>query len=240
MRHIIIVTLIILTQNIIAKEVSFATLEWPPYIGSKLKNNGIIGEILVKAFKSQGHKVSFTFLPWTRAIHESKKGKLDGYMPIYESKQRRNESFLSHAIVTGPLVLMKLKDHNKNYKTQRDLIHYSLGLVRGYKNTKEIDENNLINKSYSGNDLSNLKKLLKGRVDFIVIDKYVAGYLIKTHLNRFKNKFEVISPALEHKELMAAFPKESIYSKNLNSILNKGLSEIKNEIPNIIRRNLTN
>ncbi len=225
--------------NTRADHISLATLHWPPYIGEQLKNKGIIGDIITRAFESQGHKVTFVFMPWSRSILEVKEGRIDGLLPVYKTTGREKNNYFSSPILSGPITIYKRKDQKIQYRSHKDLAQYTLGLVRGYKNTKEIDQSNNIRKSYTSNDLSNLKKLIKKRVDLVIIDKYVAEYLIKTHLKQYKNKISLISPILGKKGLYAQFPKKYKRSKKLQLILNKGIKKIQNEIPNIVKEHLS-
>jgi polar amino acid transport system substrate-binding protein len=82
MKKIIIFLFIFFSLNSFGKKVSIATLEWPPYISSKIKGNGSVARIITKAFKSVGYEVEFEFLPWARAISYIKSGQVDAIVPI--------------------------------------------------------------------------------------------------------------------------------------------------------------
>jgi polar amino acid transport system substrate-binding protein len=71
-------------QNIIR----LATLEWEPYIGSKMPRNGLTAEIVAEAFKRVGYTVDIKFYPWTEAVKLGETGKVDGIFPAYHSKHR--------------------------------------------------------------------------------------------------------------------------------------------------------
>ena len=46
------------------KEVTLATLEWEPYVGSGLPDYGFTAEIITEAFSKAGYKVNIEFYPW--------------------------------------------------------------------------------------------------------------------------------------------------------------------------------
>ncbi len=45
------------------KTIRIATLEWEPYIGQKLADEGFMAEITREAFRRGGYKVEYIYLP---------------------------------------------------------------------------------------------------------------------------------------------------------------------------------
>ncbi|GAB6887231.1 ABC transporter substrate-binding protein [Desulfothermus okinawensis JCM 13304] len=218
--------------NYIAKEkITLLTLEWPPYVGKELPQKGYTYVLVKKVLEKMGYSVEIKFRPWTRIIHKGKKGEIDGFFPAYYVKWREKYFYISDPFYGGPIVFLARKQSKIKYKHIEDLRTYRIGLVKGYINTDKIDNANYLIKDYARNDLINLKKLIKGRVDLIVIDKYVAYYLMKKYLPHCINKVEVLSPIIEYKNLYVCFPKNRKNSLKLLHDFNKGLS--------ILRRNGT-
>src|SRR5690242_16261894 len=90
--------------------VRLATLEWEPYIGEKLPQQGYTAVLVREAFKDQGWDVKIEFYPWARALHLARTGEVDGLMPEYFNSSRKNEFQYSFPFRGGPLVLYKRKD----------------------------------------------------------------------------------------------------------------------------------
>lgn len=234
MKTIFFSLLIIFNLSSFAKKVNIATLEWPPYISSKLKGNGSVARIVTKAFEAVGYEVHFEFLPWARALSYIKSGRVDAIAPLYMAKDREIFLNYSNSFQDSSLVLFKRVSHDIQIEKMEDLLNYEIGLVKGYKNIKYIDSNTSLKKSFSLNDFLNLKKLLKSRVDLISIDREVARYLISRNKEKFKNKLMAIDPALDIKRLFLGVSKKTKLSKTILDDFNRGLKKIEHIIPQII------
>lgn len=208
------------------KTVTLASLDWEPYIGTKLPKQGCVAQIATEAFKTQGYQVKIDFLPWARAVASAKEGTHDGLFPEYYDEERLKDFVYSQPFKGGPVGFLKRKDAKITYATLEDLKPYKIGVVRGYVNTVEFDKATYLKKEEVDADLQNLKKLNAGRLDLIVIDKYVASYLAKQELGADAVNFEFLSPPLEEKSLYIAFSKKAPDSAAKLSAFNKGLEAI--------------
>ena len=63
-----------------AETIELVTIDYPPYYGQELKNQGFITEIITTAFSRSGYEVKTKYLPWQRAFDGTKAGK---YPAIY-------------------------------------------------------------------------------------------------------------------------------------------------------------
>lgn len=231
---IVLIHLSILTAN--ANEITIATLEWPPYVMNSKIGQGSSAEIIKAAFNAVGHDVKFLFVPWARAIKYAKSGKVDAIAPIYHSLKREEFFYFSSSFQVSPLVLFKNSKSKIIYKTEQDLENYTLGLVRGYKNTDFIDSSTKIAKSFVQKDLFNLKKLAQNHVELIVVDEFVAKFIIAKNLDTLRGKLDVIRPDLDSKKLHLAFSKRSENSKKFKIDFEKGLEKIRPDLNEIIRK----
>jgi len=208
----------------------FASITWPPYAGETISGYGIASYILTQACKRVGLTAEFYFMPWTRAMKETKEGKYDALYNAYYSEQRAQDYAISDGYFQTLLTLCTKSDTPIEYDgTPQSLHPYRLGLVRGYVNTESIDNDDEIIKDEAENDILNLRKLIRGRVDLIAIDKYQALHLVKNNptIEADVSDIRFIYPILEMKELHVMFSKSKPdWQKNLR-LLNRGLREIK-------------
>lgn len=222
----------------ICEEVSLTSCDWEPYAAEKLRNYGFTSEIISKAFERVGYKVRFKFLPWKRAMMETKRGKYDALYSAYYSEERAKAYALSEPYTKSPVVFCARKDANITYTKLRDLTPYKIGIVQGYVNTPEIDKADYLYKDKGAvNDLQNLLKLLKGRTDIIIIDKYVAISIMKKNLT-IKGDVKFLDPPLEVKPLFVMFSKAvPKYEKRLADF-NQGLKTITDDstLDNILKK----
>ena len=161
------------------EKVTVATLNWAPYISENMDNQGYVAQIIHKSFESQGYDVELKYWPWARTVAMAEKGKVDAYGPEYYAEKLNELHHVSEPFQGGPAGLFRLKGSDITYETLEDLKGYRIGVVRGYVNEEEFDKADFLEKDPVKDDLTNIKKLLAGRIDLFFCDKYVGKWLAK-------------------------------------------------------------
>jgi polar amino acid transport system substrate-binding protein len=216
--------------------VRLATLEWEPYIGQKLPDQGYCAALIRAAFATQGMTVDIQFYPWARALRLARTGAVDGLMPEYFNASRKSEFDYSFPFRGGPLVLYKRRRDAIAFAADpamdpdtalRALKNYRFGVVRGYLNTPEFDAASYLSKEEANDDATNLRKLVYGRIDLAVTDRRVAEYLIRSQYPEYANKIEPMSPALADNPLYIAFSLRSPRHQQAMLAFNRGLAVLK-------------
>ena len=208
------------------KVISLATTEWPPYVSQNLVNNGFASEIMTEAFTRVGYTVKVSFMPWKRALLKVQEGRYDAAYPAYSSEERARTYALSKAFSLAPVGFYKRKDRDISYRTLRDLQPYRIGVVRGYVNTVAFDAVDFLEKDIADNDEQNLIKLLKGRVDLIVIDKLTAHYLINTMIPEGRRELEFLNPPLAEQHMHVLFSRQTKDYEKIRDDFHQGLQQI--------------
>ncbi|QJB57333.1 transporter substrate-binding domain-containing protein [Pseudodesulfovibrio sp. zrk46] len=232
---IILAASIVLTFSIARADdtqLDFVTITWEPYAGEIIPGYGIASTIISKACARVGLTAKFHFLPWTRAMDETKAGDFDALYNAYYSPQRDEDYGVSECYFQTILTLCTKSSNSIDYDgTTQSLHKYRLGVVRGFVNTKAIDSDKELNKDEAENDVLNLRKLLHDRVDLIVIDKYQALHLVKNSpiIEADMADIRFIYPALEQKSLHVMFSKNRTGWQQKLELFNKGLKEIKKD-----------
>ncbi len=226
--------------------IRLATLEWEPYIGSKMPRYGLTAEIVVEAFKRVGYTVDIKFYPWTEALKLGEAGKVDGIFPAYHSKGRETHFLFSEPFAQSPLGFYKksaavagpnisqLKRADENIVFPEDprvdqtavlnmMKQYTFGVVKGYVNTPEFDAATFLKKVESASDEENLRNLINGRVDLIFIDRYAAKNIIVKKFPWHLQDYEFMEPALDAKPLYIGFSKKAAGHQQKLKDFNRGL-----------------
>jgi polar amino acid transport system substrate-binding protein len=213
------------------KEVQLSTLEWPPYSGAQLVEQGLSAYIAKEAFKAVDYNATVEFFPWMRAVNLAKDGtKFSGYFPEYYNEAAESDFYFSDPIGIGPLGFVERKDSHVAWNALSDLKNETIGTVRGYTNTVEFDAmvaSGELKADVSNDDLTNLKKVLNGRIKLAVIDKLVMEYLIdgNADLKIKKDELQFNSKLLEEKKLYICFAKNA-EGKKMQEVFNRGLKLI--------------
>lgn len=207
-------------------KVVLGTLNWEPYIGETLPSQGWVAEVAKEAFNRSGYTLEIRFRPWARLLMEAEKGKYDGYFPEYFAEKLKQHFLLCDPFKGGPLGFFKLKGKQITFNTLQDLKPFRIGIVRGYVNTAEFDAATFLQKDESVDDLENLKKLLAGRIDLMVVDKYTGMSILKKNMPEKLDQVEFLSPPLEAKELYVCISKKTADSTAKLEAFNKGLQSM--------------
>ncbi|WP_459035862.1 substrate-binding periplasmic protein [Roseivivax sp. CAU 1761] len=196
----------------VAERVLVTTLEWPPYTSPHLPKGGATTEVVRQAFAAAGQEMEVRFLPWKRAIAEAKNdAQALAYFPGYHC--RHVEGFVaSEPIGTGPLGFAENVNAPVEWRSIDDIGEQKLkvGTVLGYANTDEFDEKagtGWVRAIPASDDVTNLRKLERQRIDMAVIDKLVLSYLLATEptLEASREVIRFNARTLEDKTLYLCF-----------------------------------
>lgn len=228
------------------QRVALATTDWRPYIGQDLPGNGYVYQLVSTAFARAGYAADIQFYPWARALALAREGKVTGLLPEYYDESREADFAYSQPFPGGPVGFYARRDRHltlpKTLSRQpaealRTLRHLRFGVVRGYLNAPVFDQADLTREE-AKDDLTNLRKLYHGRVDAIVIDRYVADYLLRTALPKYRDALEFLEPPLAQQPLYVAFSLKAPAHEAVRQAFNRGLAEVisASELARIMRR----
>jgi polar amino acid transport system substrate-binding protein len=219
----------VMDNSVNAKTLALTSLEWPPFSGESLPEQGASIFIVREALAKMGHELKVDFYPWNRAVRlANKKGNnYHGYFPEYEYATQ--EYLFSEAIGISPLGLIEHKDKPLVWQQVPDLNRYSLGVVDGYINTEQLD--NMISDGRQKaesvtSDIQNLRKVAVKRIDGAVIDLLVFKYLIyQSRSVKLKTNLRANDKLLANKWLFVAFndSPEGVFWRDT---LNQGLERV--------------
>ena len=211
------------------QQVYMTSLEWPPYSGVQLAENGLSVAIAREAFAIMGYELVVEFKPWVRTVTTAtKENRFIGYFPEYYFDTE--EFVFSHSIGTGPLGLVQNVQSPVQWASLADLKGLRIGVVQGYVNTEEFDE--LVEQGFlqveaSVSDSRNIHKVAKSRLDVAVIDTNVLDYLISVDPRRevLDKRLEMNQKLLAVKQIYLAF-KNTPEGQAWRDIFNKGLKQV--------------
>ncbi|MGB0935340.1 MAG: substrate-binding periplasmic protein [Alphaproteobacteria bacterium] len=211
--------------------VKLYSLNWKPYTGKNLYENGLSAYVVRKAFEAVGYELIIEFYPWKRTLANARENiSFHGYFPAYFNKEREKEFIFSEAFGNSPLGFVENVAQPISWNSLDDLQEHLIGTVTEYANTPEFDEkvtNDVLNTDEASGDKQNILKVAHGRLPLAVIDKHVLSYLVENdlrkrdigHLVQFNDK------TLADKSLYICF-KKSPEGEKMNKIFSEGLKKI--------------
>lgn len=160
------------------------TLEWAPNVASDMPEQGVIASVVRQVASQAGLETQIRFAPWSRVVQV---GVSDpayaGYFPAFYTKEREKTCYFSGVIGHTIIGFAYLKDKPLQWKKLPDLRGKTIGIVQEYVNGEDFDalvRAHVLTTDIAPSDISNLRKLLVGRVDVIVISKEVLRQLLLT------------------------------------------------------------
>ena len=154
-----------------------ATGEFPPYATASRPDQGLALAVVRRAFELGGFAVDFHFLPWPRALAETREGRWDASAHWGATPERRRDFLLSDNLYTERWVLLHRADMPFDWRSLDDLRPYRLGLVPEYTYSPDIwagARSGQLRSESPRNDLISLRMLLAGRIDLLPLDRNVA------------------------------------------------------------------
>lgn len=220
-------TLVFVNENSFATEgsVVLVATEYPPYYGKNLKNHGFISEIIKEAYKAAGYTVKIDFLPWARALKETKRGRYDGLFTAWYRKEREQWFVYTDPLPPNIIGFYKRKDKDISYKTCQGLKPYVIGVIIGYSNPPAFEAANLKKEEVANNE-QNMMKLFKNRIDLALIDKTMGEYIIATKIPEAADVLVWLEPPLEiANQYLIISKKTKDYQRKVEDF-NRGLRQL--------------
>ncbi|AKJ29630.1 substrate-binding periplasmic protein [Caldimonas brevitalea] len=163
-----------------------ATGELPPYATQSRDDQGIALSIVRRAFELSGYSVRYTFLPWSRALRETRQGKWDGTAYWGRAPEREAGFLLSDTVIEEEWVFLHRRDVDFDWHTLDDLKPWRIAMIQDYSynaGLKAMVAAGELHIDPTPDDLAALRKLIRRRVDVVPIERYVACDLISRYLN---------------------------------------------------------
>lgn len=218
-----------------AEAIKLTSLDWPPYSGKTLTDQGTSAKSVKEVFAAAGYEASFEFRPWNRAVSEGLKNPaFVGYFPEYYSegldaeKSADGACLFSDSFGTSPVGFVQSKNNPITWNTHDDLKNFKIGVVSGYVNEAQFDKmvsDGDLKVEEVSKDLLNIRKVAQGRLSAGVIDSNVLKYLLDTDKNMAisKDSVEMNEKLLTEHGLHICFPNTET-GKKVRDSFNKALA----------------
>ncbi|WP_374350911.1 substrate-binding periplasmic protein [Chitinimonas sp.] len=195
--------------------------DWLPFSGIiDGQARGFAVDVVREAYQAAGIEVQFESLPYARCMAESKAGKILGCFDAARNSLLEPH-YLWHArpLFTARINIYALNSSNDADLTPKDLEKQEVGVTNGYEYGEAFDTNPLIVRSVSNQDIQGFRKLVAGRVKYMVAYEKVTDYLLRRYpaiAGRFKAVGMTAEPAL-YIAFSRHFPRSAYYVDRFNS-----------------------
>ncbi|MNL18988.1 cystine transporter subunit [compost metagenome] len=140
-------------------------------------------------------------------MKEAKEGQADAILGVWENEERKQWFEFSPPLIENSLVLLCVVK-NRECKANPVLKGKRLGLARGYYYPQEIRESQAV-LEYEQTEETNFKKLLGGRIEYILVDRSVGYYFMRQRNLRYDVDIRMVQPSIAVQNLHIGFSKQS-------------------------------
>lgn len=170
--------------------IRLATLEYAPLVSQKLENQGLLADLARHLFRRMGYKVDIQFSPFKRGYEEAKKGKIDGILALWYRPFREEFFVYGPALHYSHYMIVKRKGGDISVDTPLSALR--LGVTRGSSPPQHILDA-VAYLETSTDELTNLRKVYRARIDAAYVEKHQLEHLERTTLKDIAGSFEPIA-----------------------------------------------
>ena len=178
---------------------------------------GAAVDILTEAFRRCKQPVSIRVLPWARALLQAQEGSADAVFTAVKTPEREQALAFSHEPILALVVsLFVRKDSKLRYGGDLGgLAEQRFGTVNQFSNGALFDgavKAGMLKKVEVVSDTdTNVKKLLAGRIDVMVNNRYGAIYFLK--MNDALDQVVELAPEVDNSPGYLAFTRKHDFSR---------------------------
>ncbi len=221
------VTLSLLATSCRADTFVAAGDPYPPYGDPNNPDGGLGLEIIRAAFKTQGHSMTMEYVPWARAESGIKNGSYDILPFTWRTDARAKVLLFSNAFSVGYVRFIKRKGDTFEFNGLESLTGKLVGTIRGYGYSDAFGSSNAFQRE-NGNDLmTNIKKLLRQRIDLTLEDEIVARSIISFKDPEALKSIEFAKTPLSVNPLYITVGMQNPKAQKIIGSFNTGLEIIK-------------
>lgn len=200
---------------------------YPPFGDPKNPSGGLAIEIIRAAYKTQGHEITMEFVPWARAEAGVKNGSYDIVPYTWRTEARVKVLLFSTPYAVGNVRFMKRKGDPFDFTGLDSLTGKVVGTVRGYGYGDAFVNAAHFTREPSNDLMTNVKKLLRKRVDLTLEDEIVARALLSTEDPQALEQIEFTKTPLSVNPLYVTAGLQNPKAQEIIGAFNKGLELIR-------------
>ncbi|WP_172205152.1 ABC transporter substrate-binding protein [Niveibacterium sp. COAC-50] len=163
-----------------ARELLVVSEAFAPYVFEEQgQPTGFDYDVSKAVLARMGHTLKLSFAPWKRALLMAQKGEVDALLDIGRGDQNEREDFLAfpdEALSGTRITLFYLKRNPFRYEGLFSLAGKTVGTLAGYAYSPDFANAPYFQREAVETHEQNLRKLLRGHIDFAMLDTAVGIY----------------------------------------------------------------
>ena len=210
-----------------ATEITAASDPWPPFTNPDTPEQGLSLELARSALETQGYTIAMNFVPWARAENGVREGTYDILTNMWMTESRKQDFLFSEPYAENKIKFIKRKEEPFEYTGFESLKGLTVGVVRGYGYGDDFWNAAEFQREEANDLVTNVKKLVAGRIDLTLEDEIVARYILSQKAPELLEQIEFTEGSLSSNKLYVTSGFKNPKHQELVEAFNKGLEEIK-------------
>ena len=207
---------------------------WEPWVlgtEGNVASGGMAVEYINEIFNRIGVKSETIIYPYERCLAQMKSGERDMILMAKKTPEREQYMVYSDVAATDPQLLYFSTEHMNDleWNEWKDLKQYTIGGVQGfnYGDLENAVKEFGIKTEFTATDNQNIKKLLSGRIDAVILSRSTANYYMEQNPET-KGKLKAAKRVIADAEYYFALSKKGNAAKYVSQI-NEKIREMKND-----------
>ena len=173
-------------------------------------------------------QIEVIVMPWKRAVRMIKTGRADIIPMIVETSGREEHMFFTLPVYEDKLLFVYSTDKFDEFKWESwdDIQPYTIGITLGTKYVTEVTDKHNLRVETATNDMMNITKLLRGRVDLSPMYYLNAASMFKEVQDHEKLRFA--QKPIATRPFRFAISKQSFLAERIEEI-NRIFEEMHND-----------
>lgn len=208
---------------------TIANSNWAPYKGQNLDNGGIATDITKQALTRAGYRYKEIFVSWKRAFRGAQIGSVDIIPAVWYTPERAISLNFTKPILTSRTILISRKDKPFEFTDYDALNGMIIGTSPGWTYPDAFEKNKSIKKSRAGDLETNLRRLIRGRIDLVIGEELAARFTSRHVFPQDEDKLHYSTKSLEDKFLHVVITKTREDSPKILADFNKALADMQQD-----------
>jgi polar amino acid transport system substrate-binding protein len=210
------------------KDLVILTDDYFPYTSTGSADGGVVLDLISQAFALQQIKVIYRSCPWQRCQEMVADGKAFAATPFFDTPERRERFDYSAPIIFSVNRFFYNKEklpQGLAWQSLEDFKPYRMGGVIGYWYLPEFERQGL-KVDLVRSDRQNFARLIRGRIDFTLLDEFVGMQLLKNEFPTTFDKIGMLDKPESFIPLHLLISRDFPDNKELTQVFDTGLARL--------------
>ena len=209
------------------RELVLASDTWPPFT-QEAPAEAVALDLVKEALKQQYITVDARIIDFGDVIDGIRDRQFDGSAALWLTKEREQFMLFSEPYLTNQLILVGRKGSNVNAGSAAELAGNKVAVVETYAYGTKLEQVDAVEFVPGKSDQENLTRLLKGEVDYMLVDALLMEYVLKYQSEEVEKYLSVGTKTMLTRTLHFAIHRDVRDAEKI-------ISEFNNQIQAMVR-----